>query len=49
MLHSLDQVWLETTPDPSPRAYGFYQHHSWIPTAKIEGEDEIFTLRTQLK
>lgn len=38
------QLWLKTTPNQSFRAYGFYQHFGWMPTGKMDSEDEVFVL-----
>ena len=43
--HGHDEVWLVTTPDPSFRAYGFYQSQGWIATGEIIDEEEKFVFR----
>lgn len=42
-----DEIWLLTTPNPSFRAYGFYQSQGWTATGLIIGEEEAekFVLR----
>ena len=40
------ELWLLTAPDPSFRAYGFYQAQGWVATGElVDGEDEKFVLR----
>ena len=40
------ELWLVTTPDPTFRAYGFYQAQGWVATGElVDGEDERFLLR----
>ena len=40
----LTKIWLKTTPDSTFRAYGFYQKFGWVPSGKLDGDDEIFIL-----
>ena len=41
-----EELWLLTSPEPSFRAYGFYQSQGWQPTGEIvESEDEKFIYR----
>jgi ribosomal protein S18 acetylase RimI-like enzyme len=40
------ELWLLTSPNPTFRAYGFYQAQGWVATGElVDGEDEKFVLR----
>lgn len=38
------EIWLNSNPDTTTRAYGFYRKLGWQPTGKMNGEDEILVL-----
>lgn len=43
------ELWLVTSPEPTFRAYGFYQSQGWQPTGEIdEDEDEKFVLQASM-
>jgi N-acetylglutamate synthase-like GNAT family acetyltransferase len=35
-----EELWLLTTPDPTFRAYGFYQAQGWVATGELVDEEE---------
>ena len=43
-----EEIWLQATPDPNIRAYGFYRKLGWRAAGTTEGDAEVMKLRREV-